>query len=243
MVTNAGREFKLQAKTARPILVKDLADDIAYLRRDDLIRPRDRKVQKLIYEHGTSQRFEVADQIYPLDPDEPAVLLMHRGAADLLLPSQPTPMFVKRIEEGFIFGEFPSIGLLMLGTIAQAATPSEVIILHQPAIKQIADTSPDIGVRLVHVFGPRFSECQRELKRAKFATLPSKIASLLLDLADEQGVVVGISERVIAERLAARRESVVAVISQMKRAGLVEVIGRQKFLLTNIDALRALKLF
>jgi CRP/FNR family cyclic AMP-dependent transcriptional regulator len=243
MVTNAGREFKLQAKTARPILVKDLAQDIGYLRRDDLIRPSDRKVQKLIYQHGTSQKFEVADRIYPLDQDEPAVLLMHRGAADLFLPSQPTPMFVKRIEEGFIFGEFPGIGLQMLGTIAHAAIPSEVIILHPPAIKQIAGTSPDIAVRFVHVFGPRFSECQRELKRTKFATLPSKIASLLIDLADEQGVVVGISERVIAERLAARRESVVAVISQMKRAGLVEVVGRQKFLLTNPAALRALKLF
>jgi Mn-dependent DtxR family transcriptional regulator len=64
-----------------------------------------------------------------------------------------------------------------------------------------------------------------------------------LDHADDHGVVAGISERAIAERLAARRESVVAVISQMKRAGLIEVISKQKFLLTNIGALQALRLF
>jgi CRP-like cAMP-binding protein len=55
--------------------------------------------------------------------------------------------------------------------------------------------------------------------------------------------VVGITERAIAESLATRRESVVALIAEMKRTGLLKVIGKQKFLLTDIAALRALELF
>src|SRR5262249_13165120 len=109
--------------------------------------------------------------------------------------------------------------------------------------KRIAAKCPLIAIRFVHVLAPRFSACQIECKRNKFATLLSRVASLFLEMADDQGVVAGITERGIAERLAARRESVVAIVAQLKRTRLVEVIGKQKFLLTDIPALRALELF
>jgi CRP-like cAMP-binding protein len=243
MFTTESRKFKLQPKAARPILAKDLARDIGYLKHEDLVGPRDKKIQKVIREYGSSRTFEISDQIYPLDPHEPAVLLMQRGAANLDLPSQPIPTFVKRIEQGFIFGECPSIGLLMLGTTAEAVTPSEVVILGQPALKQIATNTPEIALRFFHILAPRFSACQIECKRNKFGTLLSKFVSLLLELADDRGFVVGITERAIAESLATRRESVVALIAEMKRTGLLKVIGKQKFLLTDIAALRALELF
>jgi hypothetical protein len=164
MFTSEGRKFKLQAKTARPILAKDLAEDIAYLNREDLVEHRDKNILKVIREHGISHKFEVADQIYPLDPDEPAVLLMQRGVANLFLPSQPIPTFVKRIQEGFLFGEYPSIGLLMFGTRAEAATSSEVIVLNQAALNNIAAKRPEIAVTMLHELGPRFSACQTRIK-------------------------------------------------------------------------------
>jgi CRP-like cAMP-binding protein len=243
MVTNAVRKFKLEHKTAEAMFARDLALGVAYLKRDDLIRPGDKKTERVIVRNSTRRRFEPGEQVYPLDNASPSLLLLHGGTVELFLPSQPTRILVKRIEEGSLFGEMPSIGFVMMGTQAQAVSQVEILVFDESALKQVEQKARDIASRLLHLIGPRLAICQREYERTKFATLLARIASLLLDRADESGLVRGINQRIMADRLGARRESVVAAISEMKRSKLIDVRGRENYVLTDIPALNQLRLF
>jgi CRP-like cAMP-binding protein len=236
------RKFRLQPKTACQMIARSLAPKIGHITVADLVGPEDSKTRKIISARSLKRRFKPGATVYPTQTPDAILFVLDEGMFEIFFECDDTSILVKKVEKGAVLGEMPALGIRMFGTVALAAVPSKLSLLDLEAVKAIATKAPKLACEWLHKVAPGLAACEVENEINKHATLPSKITSLLLGLADETGAVLGLTEQAIADRTGARRESVVAAIAAMKRAGLVDVIGKGKILLTDIPALRKLKL-
>jgi len=171
----------------------------------------------------------------------PRLFILERGWATLYV-RRPIREFVRRVEPGTILGEMPIVGISMLGTEAEAGRDCQVVVIDEAAVDKLVFKSGDTARRWLKAISTRFAACQRELLLAQFGDLRSRLASLLLELADPNGVVSGITHAAMGDRLGAHRESVTTELSKMKRDGLITVVPREVVIL-DAEALRDLELF
>jgi CRP-like cAMP-binding protein len=68
--------------------------------------------------------------------------------------------------------------------------------------------------------------------------LPERLATLLLELADQaSGVIKGVSHQALADHLGTYRETVSAILRDFKRQGLVE-LGYRRIHLIDMETLQ-----
>jgi len=177
-----------------------------------------------------------------LDEEEgPRLFILERGWATLYL-RRPIREFVRRVEPGTILGEMPLVGISMLGTEAEAGRDCQVLVIDEGAVDELVFSPGETASRWLRVISTRFAACQRDLLLAQFGDLRSKLASLLLELADSNGVVSGVTHSELGDRLGAHRESVTTELSKMKAEGIVGVAKRRELVIIDSEALGDLRL-
>jgi CRP-like cAMP-binding protein/tetratricopeptide (TPR) repeat protein len=178
-----------------------------------------------------------------IDEDEgPRLFILERGWATLYV-RRPILEFVRRVEPGTILGEMPIVGISMLGTEAEAGRDCQAVVIDEAAVDELVFKSGDTASRWLRAISTRFAACQRDLLLAQFGDLRSRLASLLLELADPNGVVSGITHAAMGDRLGAHRESITTELSKMKYEGLIRVARKKELVILDIEALRGLLLF
>jgi CRP-like cAMP-binding protein len=171
----------------------------------------------------------------------PRLFILERGRATLYV-RRPIREFVRRVEPGTIFGEMPLVGISMLGTEAEAGRDCQAVVIDEAAVDELVFKSEDTASRWLKAISTRFAACQRDLLLAQFGDLRSKLASLLLELADSNGIVSGVTHAELGDRLGAHRESVTTELSKMKAEGIVSVAKKRELLIIDGEALRDLRL-
>jgi len=183
----------------------------------------------------------MGSRIYPDDEANPRLVIIESGSATLYL-RRPIREFVKRVESGAMLGEMPIIGLSMLGTEVEAGRDCRILMLDEAAVEHLVLSPCDTARRWLMAMSAKMVACQRDLLLAQFGDLRSRLASLLLELADSNGVVSGITHAALGDRLGAHRESVTTELSKMKYEGLIRVLRKKELVILDIEALRAFEL-
>jgi CRP-like cAMP-binding protein len=183
----------------------------------------------------------MGSRICPDEDGPPRLLILERGWATLYV-RRPIREFVRRVDPGTILGEMPLVGISMLGTEAEAGRDGQVVVIDEAAVDELVFKSGDTASRWLSVISTRFAACQRDLLLAQFGDLRSKLASLLLELADSNRAVTGVTHAELGDRLGAHRESITTELSKMKRQGLIKVVKRELVIL-DAEALRDLEMF
>jgi CRP/FNR family cyclic AMP-dependent transcriptional regulator len=139
------------------------------------------------------------------------------------------------IEGGNIFGETALTGQRLSGVYARALEPSVVCSLKRDVIERIILNHPEVGLRLVRRLSERLRETEIRLAEVINKPVLARLASLILRMADREGVVtkggIMVPTRYTHERLgtmiAAKRVAVTRAFNQLRQAGAVEVEGRR----------------
>jgi CRP-like cAMP-binding protein len=104
-----------------------------------------------------------------------------------------------------------------------------------------------VGYRLSKILAARRRDIENKLENLIFKDVNSKLAELLLRLANEYGIddsrgtLVGlkITHQEMANLIGSTRETVSLTLSQFKRSGLIRTDGR-KVILSDREGLRAI---
>jgi CRP-like cAMP-binding protein len=232
-----GHVIKGPSEKIRSLAAISLAGKIGYLKLSDLLGPDESKFASLI--ESLSSRSFKPGTIIQVKQAKPTLLIIKSGAVRIFRRT-PTgdKIPIKKLEAGDIFGEAPSLGQTMLGAEAEAAEKTELLYLKESDLERMAAESPQLALRLLRQVGSRLVDAERRHEQSAFQTVPMRLAGLLLEQADENGVVTGLTHQKIAERLGVYRETVTNGIADLKRAGLIKV-GRKKIFITNKEGLQA----
>jgi CRP-like cAMP-binding protein len=102
-------------------------------------------------------------------------------------------------------------------------------------------TKPKVALRIFEVLGRRLRDAEMRLEEIAFKSIPSRLASLLLQLAAEQGndSVAGLTHQDLGEQIGTYRETTTQTLNAFKSQGLIQ-IGRKLIAILDHEGLQRL---
>lgn len=148
-----------------------------------------------------------------------------------------TRMTLAFLGAGDLFGE---IALLDGGgrtADAVATEPTELFALRRADIMALIIREPEIGIKIIEVLCQRLRSMSNQIEQSLTHKLDARIAARLLQLAEDFGDVVVITQDQLARSVGSTRESVNRQLRSWEQAGVLK-IHRGSIALINAGALK-----
>ena len=217
----------LQSEKKKSLVAATLAKKIGYLKIQDV-------VPSGIVEHLETQSFNP----HRIISTKNKLYLVKEGSVEIWHTHYDK--LVKTLGSGMLFGTMPLLGQVMIGTKAISGTDGTTIAeITTDIAKELMNSNP---LKISEWIGTRLAEIEVEHYRAAFQLADSRVSALLLELANDDLVVEGLSHKELALRIGLYRETVTHVLSVMKQDRLVKV-GRERITILDKRALQELSEF
>jgi CRP-like cAMP-binding protein len=150
------------------------------------------------------------------------LFLLEKGHVQTFRASGARKLIIAELKPPAIFGEMAFVGQCMYHCSAQTTEASRIRIIHRAHLDALLDKYPVMTRRLLDLVSERFVRVLLDLESTSFRNLMPRIASLLLERA-EDGCVEDLTHKEIAQHLRVYRESVTAVLGELRKAGIIQV--------------------
>ncbi len=153
------------------------------------------------------------------------LFLVNTGSVQLYYISQDgRKLITATLETGACFGESSFFGQTLHTSFAETVTGAQLYTFTRQDIEYLASQKPTIALSFLHSMTRRFTQLEEQLIDTTFRSTSARLATLLLQLAHRQDdalVVEGFSHEELAERLGVYRETVSAILRELKDAGTI----------------------
>jgi CRP-like cAMP-binding protein len=155
------------------------------------------------------------------------LFLLKKGRVQLYrISPNGKKLVVATLGPGTIFGEMSLVGQGMHNTFAEAVDDCLLCVMSRPDVERLMREKPKVAFRFVEALGERMTSLESRLEEIAFKSIPARLASLLLRLADEQdddSVVTGYTHQDLGEILGTYRETITQTLNDFKADGLVAI--------------------
>lgn len=177
-------------------------------------------------------------------PDETAegLFLLKAGRVRIYrLSADGKKLVLSTLGPETFFGDMPLAGQQMRGTYAEALEDCMICVLGRADLERLIQTRPQVAIRLLEVVGRRLVEAESVIEDFAFKSVPGRLATVLLRLADAAGgsELTGHTHQDLAEMVGTYRETATQTLDDFKRRGLVE-LGRKHIRLLDRRGLEAI---
>ncbi len=146
-----------------------------------------------------------------------------------------------------LFGETSLVDGSPRQEMAEAMENSMITEIARTVFEEFLSKNPSLGVGMTKLLAKRRLQLENKVETLVFRDVTSKLAELLLELAEEYGVedsrgtliALKITHQELANLIGSTRETVSLTLSQFKRKDLLTTEGR-KVIVTDSESLRAL---
>jgi CRP-like cAMP-binding protein len=147
-------------------------------------------------------------------------------------------LVITTLGPGTVFGEMAFIGQGMHNSFAEALEDCVLCIMSRADVEHLLVTRPKVALRIFEVLGRRLREAESRLQEIAFKGIPARLASLLLQLADEQGEdsITGLTHQNLGEQIGTYRETTTQTLNLFKNSGLID-ISRKRILILDREGL------
>ena len=182
-------------------------------------------------------------------PDEPSekVFILRRGKARIYRVADNDREFTLAVvDAGTMFGEMTLTAQRLQGAYAQAMEPSEVSTMGREDLERLILEKPQVGLKIAHLLSERLRRYEIRLETITLKDVPTRLASIILLLAEAEGVVtsegyVKIPTHFTHERLGTmigtNREAVSRAFGVLQEETIVE-LRRRIIHVKSLEALR-----
>lgn len=175
----------------------------------------------------------------PEDTSE-VLFLLKQGRIQLYrISPDGKKLVIATIGPGSIFGEMALIGQGMHNSFAEAVEDCVLCVMSREDVEHLLLTKPKVALRLFEALSRRLKEAELRLEEIAFRGIPARLASLLLQLADEQGsdTITGLTHQDFGEQIGTYRETTTQTLNAFKTEGLID-IGRKRIMILDREGLQ-----
>jgi CRP-like cAMP-binding protein len=167
-------------------------------------------------------------RIFYMPEDTGEVLfLLKKGRVQLYrISPNGKKLVVATLGPGTIFGEMSLVGQGMHNTFAEAVDDCLLCVMSRADVERLMSEKPSVAFRFVEALGERVTTLESSLEEIAFKSIPARLASLLLRLADEQcdgAEVKGYTHQDFGEMLGTYRETITQTLNEFKSNDLIEI--------------------
>jgi CRP/FNR family transcriptional regulator len=151
------------------------------------------------------------------------------------------------VEDGNVFGEMVLTGQSLSGLYVRAISPATVVSLRREELEKVIMNKPEVGLRLVRELAERLHASEARYADIIGKDVPARLATLILQLVDSEGVVSSESYRIpthytheqLASMIGCKRVAVTRAFRKLEEGGAVRLKDRH-ITVKDIDALKNL---
>jgi CRP/FNR family transcriptional regulator, cyclic AMP receptor protein len=174
------------------------------------------------------------------------LLILRRGRVRIYkLSPEGRAMTLLVLEPPSIFGEMILVDQWTQDSFAEAMTECSVGALGRNDLRQALRSYPAVALRFMETMSRRLRALESKLADVAFKSVPQRLATVLVNLADLQPggatppAVVRYTHQQLAEMIGSYRETVTKAIGEFREAGLIRV-EEETIYLTDMARLREL---
>ena len=221
------------------------AERIKLLSMVDVLEPLTTEQTDLLAQRTPERAFQGGDAVYARGDASEVVLLLLTGSMRLYGMAGGQELTFDVLRAGTIFG----IASLMERTYdeyALALEPSRVGVLGLNDFWHLVRENPEVNERLLKVLGDRLRMTRSRMADIALKEIPARLASLILDLVQSEGVVTReghykivshYTHEQLAGMIGATRGSVTRAFGKLQDVGCVRLIRRLIYVV-DLEALK-----
>ena len=185
-----------------------------------------------ILAHARIAKYATGDQIVVKGDPGDSMMAVLKGHVSISTASPAGRHVVLSVlHDGDIFGEIALLDGKERTADVNALTDCEILIVPRRSLWSLLERRPDVCIELMLVLCERLRHTNQQVEDLAFLDLGSRMAKVLVRLADESGagtiqakpVAVRISQRVLGELVGGSRESVNKQLHTWKQSGIVAI--------------------
>lgn len=177
------------------------------------------------------------------------LFLLRRGRVRIYkLSPEGRALTLLILEPSSLFGEMALSDGWLHDTFAESMTDSSIGTIGRDELRRVLNAYPAVSLRFMNVMSQRLRALERKLTDIAFKSVPQRLATVLLSLADTREshsdpavppAVVRYTHQQLAEMIGSYRETVTKAIGEFREAGLIRV-EEDAIFLTDLARLREL---
>lgn len=207
--------------------------EIHYVEAGDIFRDLEPE-QRMQVERLIIRKTYPAGQIFH-SPDEygEQLFVLEAGRVRLYkLSTEGRALTLAVLEPITIFGEMTLVGQWMHDSFAEAMTICEIGVIKRDVLREILERYPKVALNFMELMGQRLQAIENKLADIAFKSVPQRLASVLLNLANvstnqadslSPPAVVRYTHQQLAEMVGSYRETVTKAIGEFRESGLIRV--------------------
>jgi len=195
---------------------------------------------------AVQREYRAGEMIFTPVPHPDSVYLLEGGLVRIYrLSPSGAETTLGYVRPGEIFGELAAFTTQPRESYATAIRTSLVWRLRREAIERVLSLHPGIVVAITRQVGSRMKRIESRVEHLVFRSVPSRVAGILLELAEDFGrregaglaIDFAISQEELATLVGSSRQAVNASLRELEREGAIRREGRRLVLL-GLGALR-----
>ena len=153
------------------------------------------------------------------------LFILKRGHVNLYrINPDGKKLVLAAVGPGTVFGEMSLLGQGMHDTFAEAADECMLCVMSRPDVEHVLVSKPLVALRFLEVLAHRLSDVETRLETVAFKSVPARLASEILRIADSSGGrVEGLSHQDLADAVGSYRETVTRILNDFRRDGLIDL--------------------
>lgn len=158
------------------------------------------------------------------------IFLLLQGRVRLYRVADGREITLNVMGVGEMFGEAALTAGRRHGAYAQAAEPSEVVLMSRDTFHCLVRDRPEVGLKATEILSKRLSFCEDRRADIGLKEVPARLAALVLHLCQSEGVVTGEGYKIptrythqqLGEMVGAKRVAATRALGKLRRIGAVE---------------------
>ena len=222
-----------------------LDDYTILLSRIDLFESLSQEQLERIAPGIPTKTFKVGEHVFTAAYEGEIFFLLLEGQVRIYRLEARQEATIGVLQAGEMFGEAAFTSREGKGSYAQATAPSRIAFLNRSIFYRLIRSEPELGIKAIELLGERLSFYEQRIADMGLKKVPARLASLILQLAEAEGIVTGIgryrlrthyTHEELALMIGAKRVAVSRVMKRLREAGALEN-GRQRIVVKDAEAL------
>lgn len=195
------------------------------------------KQLRLVYGLVTLRDYSSGDFIFTQGEPGDALFFVVTGRVKIsVMAADGREKIIKIMEPGHVFGEVVLFDSGPYPASAQAMDACQVGILRNEDLYEMLREHDDLAISLLQLLAKRLKMTQRQLQDLALKDVYTRVAQLLLELAENEGIklpcgsvqlTLRLTREEMAQMTATSRETLTRMLSELRQQGIISVERNQ----------------
>jgi CRP/FNR family cyclic AMP-dependent transcriptional regulator len=223
-----------------------LEERIRLLSLVDIFEPLSKEEIQQLNGQLSDVHLERGEVFYTPEDRTERLFVLWKGRVRIYKTTDGRELTLATVEAVTVFGEMALTAQQMQGAYAQAMEASEISIMRREDLERLMMEKPEVGLQISHLLSERLRRYETRLEDITLKGITARLASLLVLLLENEGVVTGdhslkipthYTHQQLGTMIGANREAVTRAFGQLQDEGIVE-LRRRLIYVPDVQALR-----